>query len=186
MQGSKPVSTLLVAHFKLSSLLSPQTKEEMEHMSHVPYASVVRSIMYVMVCTRPNISHIVSVVSRYMDRPRKIHWQTVKWILRYLKWTSHVGLVYDKSSDISGEIVGCVDYDYARDLDRRISLSRYVFTLGGCVISWKTTLESTVALSTTEAKYITVIEIVKEAIWSMNLVSNLVLQQELIVVYCDS
>ena len=49
----------------------------MEHMSHVPYASAVRSIMYVMVCTRPNISHAVSVVSRYMDRPRKIHWKAV-------------------------------------------------------------------------------------------------------------
>ena len=84
------------------------------------------------------------------------------------------------------EIVGYVDSNYVGDLDRRKSLITYVFTLGGCVISWKTTLESTVALSTTEAKYITVIEIVKEAIWSMNLVSNLVLQQELIVVYCDS
>ena len=65
-------------------------------MSHVPYASTVGSIMYVMVCTRLEISHAVSVVSRYMDRPRKIHWQTMKWILRYLRGTSHVDLVYVK------------------------------------------------------------------------------------------
>ena len=65
-------------------------------MLHVPYASAVGNIMYAMVCTRLDISHAVSVVSRYMDRPRKIHWQTMKWILRYLRGTSHVDLVYVK------------------------------------------------------------------------------------------
>ena len=43
-------------------------------MSHVPYASATRSIMYAIVCTRLNISHVVRVMSRYMDHPRKIHW----------------------------------------------------------------------------------------------------------------
>ena len=80
-QGSKLASTLLATHFKLSSALSPQIEEEGEHMSHVPYASAIGSIMYVMVCTRPNISYAVSVVSRYMDRLEKIHWQAMKWIL---------------------------------------------------------------------------------------------------------
>ena len=47
-------------------------------MSHVPYASTVGSIMYVMVCTRLEISHAISVVSKYMDHPQKIHWQAVK------------------------------------------------------------------------------------------------------------
>ena len=65
-------------------------------MLHVPYASAVGNIMYAMVCTMLDISHAVSVVSRYMDRPRKIHWQTMKWILRYLRGTSHVDLVYVK------------------------------------------------------------------------------------------
>ena len=80
-QGSKLASTLLETHFKLSSALSPQIEEEGEHMSHVPYASAIGSIMYVMVCTRPNISYAVSVVSRYMDRLEKTHWQAMKWIL---------------------------------------------------------------------------------------------------------
>ena len=87
MQGSKLVSTPFTSHFKLSSALLPQIKEEREYMSHVPYASVVWSIIYVMVCTRLDISHAVSVVSRYMDHPGNIHWQVVKWILRYLRGT---------------------------------------------------------------------------------------------------
>ena len=81
MQQSKPVSTPLAAHFKLSGVLSPKSKEEKEYMSHVPYSSVVGSIMYAMVCTRPNILQAVSVVSRNMANPRKEHWQVVKWIL---------------------------------------------------------------------------------------------------------
>ncbi|ONK68535.1 uncharacterized protein A4U43_C05F12950 [Asparagus officinalis] len=73
MLDAKPVKTLLAAHFRLSADLSPQTEEEEQYMSCVPYASVVGSIMYAMVCTRPNISHTVSVVSRYMDKPGKVH-----------------------------------------------------------------------------------------------------------------
>ena len=81
MQQSNPVSTPLAAHFKLSAALSPKSKEEKEYMSHVPYSSAVGSIMYAMVCTRPDISHAISVVSRYMANPSKEHWQAVKWIL---------------------------------------------------------------------------------------------------------
>ena len=73
MQQSKPVSTPLAAHFKLLATLSPKSKEEKEYMSHVPYSSAVGSIMYAMVCTRLDISHATSVVSRYMANPGKEH-----------------------------------------------------------------------------------------------------------------
>ena len=73
MQQSKPVSTPLAAHFKLSVDLSPQFEEEKEHMSRVPYTSAVGSMMYAMVCTRLDISQAVSVVSRYMANPGKEH-----------------------------------------------------------------------------------------------------------------
>ena len=63
MLDAKPVKTPLAAHFQLSADLSPQSDEEEMYMSHVPYASAVGSIMYAMVCTRPDISHAVSVVS---------------------------------------------------------------------------------------------------------------------------
>lgn len=64
MKNAKPVSTPLAAHFRLSATLSPQSVEDKRHMSHVPYSSAVGSVMYAMVCTRQNISHAVSVVSR--------------------------------------------------------------------------------------------------------------------------
>ena len=177
MQQSKLVSTPLVAHFKLSKALSPKSKEEKEYMSHVPH---------VMVCTHPDISHAVNVVSRYMANPSKEHWQAVKWILRYLRGTANIGLVYDRVSTDSGSVIGYVDSDFASDLDERKSLTGYVFTLSGSVISWKSTLQSTVALSTTKVEYMAATEAVKEAIWLKGLVGDLGLQQDDFVVFCDN
>jgi hypothetical protein len=88
MKDAKPVSIPLAAHFRLSSDLSPKKEEERTYMSQVPYSSAVGCIMYAMVCTRPDISHAVSVVSRFMSNPGKEHWHAVKWILRYLRGTS--------------------------------------------------------------------------------------------------
>jgi hypothetical protein len=80
MHDSKPVSTLIAPHFKLSSSQSPSTDSDFEYMSKVTYSSVVDSLMYVMVCSRPDLSYAMSLVSRYMTNPGKEHWNTVKWI----------------------------------------------------------------------------------------------------------
>ena len=85
MQNAKPVSTLLAAHFRLSSALSPQSDDEIDYMSRVPYSSAVGSLMYAMVCSRPDLSYAVSAVSRYMANPGKEHWKAVQWIFRYLR-----------------------------------------------------------------------------------------------------
>ena len=71
MNETKPVSTPLGSHFRLSKKHSPKIKEERNHMSKVPYASAIGNLMYAMVCTRADIAHVVGVVSRYMSRPRK-------------------------------------------------------------------------------------------------------------------
>ena len=64
-------------HFKLSKEQSPKTEEERDHMSKVPYALAIGSLMYAMVCTRPDIAHVVGVVSRFMSKPGKQHWEVV-------------------------------------------------------------------------------------------------------------
>ena len=68
MKEAKPVSPHLGSHFKLSKEPSLKIEEERVYMSKVPYASVIGSLMYVTVCTRPDIAHVVGVVSRYMSR----------------------------------------------------------------------------------------------------------------------
>ena len=87
MSDSKPVKTLLTNHFRLFKDQCPETDEEKDFMAKVPYASSIESLMYVMVCTRLDIAHVVKAVSRFMSNPRKQHWEVVKWILRYLRGT---------------------------------------------------------------------------------------------------
>ena len=70
-----------------------------------------------------------------MDHPGKIHRQTVKWILQYLRGTSHIDLVYDKSNDNCREFVSYVDSNCTKNFNKRRSLIKYVLTLCGNVIS---------------------------------------------------
>ncbi|KAG8480197.1 hypothetical protein CXB51_024909 [Gossypium anomalum] len=151
MRSAKPVSTPLAAHFRLSSALSPQSDDEIKYMSHVPYSSAVGSLMYAMVCSRPDLSYAVSAFGRTEDG-----------------------------------VIGYVDVDFAGDLDRRRYLTGYVFTIGGCAISWKATLQTTVALSTTEAEYMAITEACKEAIWLKGLFSELDEDLQISTVFCDS
>ena len=74
------------------------TDEEKCYMSRVPYASAVGSLMYVMVCTRPDIAYVVGVVSRFLSNPAKENWEGIKWILRYPKGTSEMCLCFRKSN----------------------------------------------------------------------------------------
>ena len=107
-------------------------------MSHVPYASVVGSLMYAMVCTRPDIAHAVRVLSRYMSKPRKEHWTVVKRVFRYLCGTTDHVICYQGrvGPNIVLDVHGFVDADWAGDLNHRISTSGYVFNLFGGAISW--------------------------------------------------
>ncbi|XP_070014446.1 secreted RxLR effector protein 161-like [Nicotiana sylvestris] len=107
---------------------------EREYMSRVPYANVVGSLMYVMICTRPDISHAIRVVSRYMHDLGKEHWQAVKGILRYIRNT----------------------------VDVRLILSRKIVSIWLDIVTW--IMQSTDALSTTEVEYMSIMEAVKDAI----------------------
>ena len=152
-------------------------------MSQVPYASAVGSLMFAMICTRPDITHVVRVISRYMANPGKEHWNTVKRILRYIKGTSDVVLCYGGLDFI---VRGYVDSDYAGDLDRSKSTTGYVFTLTSGTVSWVSKLQSVVARSTTEAEYVAATQASKEAVWLKMIMEELGHEQESIPLFCDS
>ena len=78
MQNTKPVSKPLSNHSKLSKEMCPETQEEIDYRSRIPYSSVVGSLMYAMVCKRPDIAHVVRVVSRYINNLGKEHWKAVQ------------------------------------------------------------------------------------------------------------
>nr|GEZ94202.1 retrotransposon protein, putative, Ty1-copia subclass [Tanacetum cinerariifolium] len=115
-----------------------------------------------------DIAYVVSIVSRYLANPGKNHWEAVKWILKYLRGTTNVGLIYGTNRGNHKDVTGFVDSDYAKDLNKGRSITGYAFLVQGCVVSWKATLQYMVALSTTEVEYMALTEAVKEDIWLKN------------------
>ena len=183
MQNAKVVSTPLGVHFRLSKEQSPKTEEGRAYMEKVPYALAIGSLMYVMVCTRPDIAQAVGAVSRYMNNPGKLHWEAVKWILRYLQGTTSKALCF-KGGDMV--LTGYVDADLAGNVDIRRSTTGYVYTLGGTAVSWGSQLQKIIALSTTEAEYVAVTEANKEMVWLQSFLEELGQKQEDNVLHCDS
>uniref|UniRef100_A0A2N9FZT3 Uncharacterized protein n=1 Tax=Fagus sylvatica TaxID=28930 RepID=A0A2N9FZT3_FAGSY len=163
MLDAKPVSTPLANHFRLS----------------------VGCLMFAMVCTKLDLAHAVSTISRYMANSGREHWNAVKWIFRYLKGSAEHGILFLRQSGINS-VIGYVDADYVGDMDDMRSTIGYLFTLSGGLICWKSTLQSIVAMSTTEAEYMAVAEVAKEALWLKGLVKELGLNQSGVQMHCDS
>uniref|UniRef100_A0A803QJ04 Retrovirus-related Pol polyprotein from transposon TNT 1-94 n=1 Tax=Cannabis sativa TaxID=3483 RepID=A0A803QJ04_CANSA len=148
--------------------------------------AITWSLMYAMVCSRPDIWYAMSMVSRYLADPGQQHWSALKWILRYIKGTLDLGIKFGNESFTKEVVTSCVDLDYAGCLDTRRSLRGYVFTvLGGCV-SWKETLQKVVALSSIEAEYMATAEAIKEALWLKGFTTELGLNSEDTTVHCDN
>ncbi|XP_015163879.1 uncharacterized protein [Solanum tuberosum] len=119
MDNAKVVNTPLAMHFKLSTRHCPSSDGEKEDMKKVLYASVVGSLMYAMVCIRPDIAHAVSIVSRFLSNPGREHWNVVKWIMRYLCGTSSLSLCFGTGKPI---LCGSTNSDMAGDVDTQAKL----------------------------------------------------------------
>ncbi|CAM8880287.1 unnamed protein product [Rhodiola kirilowii] len=153
----------LGGHLVFSKEDCPKTEQERKNMLNIPYDVDVGSVMYGMICTRPDLAFSISVLSRYMSDPGIKHWEAMKYLLRYLLGTKGLGLVYRNHEPMAG-IVGYVDSDYASNRDNRKSTTTFYFTWNGKCVSWKSQLQPIVALSSTEAEYIATTEAAKEAI----------------------
>lgn len=180
----KSVQTPLGAHFKLRAATEKDLKEQEEDMKTVPYASAVGSIMYAMIGTRVDLAYPVGVISRFMSKPLKEHWQAVKWVMRYIKGSIEMKLVFKRQEKFV--LRGYCDSDFSGELDHMRSTGGYVFTLGGGTISWRSSLQKVVALSTTEAEHMALAEAGKEAVWIKRLMNEMGFHQGAVEVFCDS
>ena len=164
MSECKPVATPIPSHYKLCAVKGELSKDDENCMKGVPYSNALGSLMYAMVGTRPDIAYGVSLVRRFISKCSREHWKAVKWLLRYIKGSVGVGLCYEANKEGGNSIRGYCDFDYTADLDRRRSLTGYVFIVGGNVVSRKSNLQHIVTLSTTEAKYVALVEPIKEVV----------------------
>ena len=155
-------------------------------MRRIPYASTVGSLMYVMLCTRPDIYYVVRIVSRYQSNPRMGHWIAVKHILKYLRRTRDYMLVYS-GGDLN--LIGYIDSDFQSDKDSRKSTFGSIFTLGGGAVVWRSIKQSSIADSTMEVEYIAACEAAKESVWLKKFYTNLEVVPNMenpLVLYCDN
>ena len=183
MEKAKVVSTPLATHFKLSSIQSPSSEVENLDMQWVPYTSAVGSLMYAMVCTRPDIAHVVGTVSRFLSNPGREHWNAVKWILRYLHGIVDMRLCFggDKPT-----LLGYLYSDMAGDIDSRRFTLGYLIKFAGGVVTWQSKLQKCVALSTTEAEFIAITEACKELLWVKKFFQELGFVQDKYLLFVDS
>ena len=184
MEQAKAVSTPMGTHFALRAATELELRDQAEAMKKVPYQSAVGSLMYSMICTRPDLAFAVGLVCRYMSNPIKDHWLAVKWLLRYLRGSVKTRLVFRKEGEFA--VRGYCDADYAGDADKRRSTTGMVFTVGGNPVSWRSSLQKVVALSSTESEYISLSEASREAVWLKGFVNELGFNQDAIKIYCDS
>lgn len=184
MSDCRAVSTPLGSQFKLQSLTKPEEQQQAREMENIPYTSAVGSLMYAMVGSRPDLAYAVGVVCRFMSKPGVSHWLAVKWIMKYVRGALKLNLTFTKNEDFM--IRGYCDSDYASDLDRSRSITGYVFTVGGNTVSWRSSLQKVVALSTTEAEYMALSDSVREGLWLKGICEEMKLNKGEVEVHCDS
>jgi len=159
---------------------------EGEKIDSTYYKQMIGSLMY-MTATRPDLTYVVSLISRFMEAPTELHYQVVRKILRYLKGTLDYGLFYKKKKSERHKLVGFSDSDYAGDVDDRKNTSGYVFLLNGATISLSSKKQTIVTLSTTEAEFIAAASCVCQGIWLRGILEEVkYTQQGLIMLFCDN
>ena len=167
MQNTKPASTPLPTGFTPRISLEKASPE----LLHC-YQSVIGSLMYLMLGTRPDINYTVIKLSMYMANPNQSHLDKALYILRYLNGTNKYHLLYDGMTENNGLITFC-DSDYGSDPDTRKSQSGMLVKLAGAAICWKSRKQDTVALSSTEAEYVSLSDSIRQLIWIRSLLGEI-------------
>ncbi|THG97055.1 hypothetical protein EW026_g4883 [Hermanssonia centrifuga] len=140
---------------------------ELRHM----YQSMIGTLLYLMLGTRPDISFAVTKLSQFMSNPTSEHMAAVKHIFRYLNGNRHLVIRYDGLSG-SG-LIGYVDSDWAEDKDDRHSIMGSAFFMANGVVSWVSRKQKTVALSSTEAEYMALSDTCRQISWLRQFESEL-------------
>ena len=147
---------------------------EMDERISYGYPTLIGSLMYLAIGTRPDIAFTVNKLAQFTSNPKKMHWTAAKRVFRYLKYTRHHTLTYGGDDDILHTDLNIFcDADWATDTSDRKSISGYVITVAGGAVSWSSKKQATVALSTAEAEYVAATHIAKQVLWQRSLFTEL-------------
>ena len=171
LANAKSTSTPMVPN----SALSADDEDLLNKDEKSVYMSIVGSLMYAMVCTRPDLAYTLSRLSKFMANPATRHMTAARHALRYLCGTQNACIHYARGTAATerAHVDAYSDSDFAADVDTRRSTSGYVFTYNGSAICWKSKQQDMVTLSTMEAEYVGLTEACREMIWLQSLMADL-------------
>ena len=179
MQDSKPTSTPLSSGAQLTKAATTDTL-----MDQKEYQSMIGSIMYAMLATRPDLAQSIQQTSQFSQKPTTTHEKAVKQAFRYINGTVNEGITF--FGNLGMNLGFWSDANWGRE-EGRESVSGFVGTLAGGAVTYSSKKQVTVALSSTESEYMALLHALKERIWLLRFLREIgynIDDQNLI--YCDN
>lgn len=138
------------------------------------------SLVLSCISTRPDITHAVSLLSQFNENPGLNHWKAAKRVLRYLKGTKSMKLVFEKTRK---KLEGFADADWGNDADDRRSYTGYFFKLANAAVIWSSRKQKSITLSSTEAEYVSLSEAAKEVMHFKKFLEEVLGHQEELIIF---
>lgn len=179
MEDCKPSATPM----ETGVILNKPKESQDSSACNYDYRGLIGSLMYIAVGSRPDIAHAVSYLSQFNDCHTETHWKSAKRVLRYLKGTKDCCLTFQKGGL---EIAAFADSDWGRNEADRRSYTGFVFRLGKSIVSWESRKQKTVALSSTEAEYMSLSDTCKEALFLRKFLKEILGKTPKIIIYNDN
>src|SRR5258706_11518912 len=164
MTDSNPAPTPMEENARLSMRMCLDTDEQKAQMAKVPYRELIGKLIYLAVATRPDISYAIGMLCRFVENPGPEHWGVAKRILRYLKGTLGLKLVYSHTTS-KDRFVTYSDADLSRNPDNLRSTGGFAICMGGATVQWGSRLQPHILLSSTESEYTIASKVTCEIMW---------------------
>jgi hypothetical protein len=120
--------------------------------------------------TRPDLAFSYSQLSKFVQYPGMAHLEAAERVLQYVRGTYDQGIsFYDLGPDKRNKLGGWVDSDFASDIDSRKSMTGYLMSLNGGPISWKSSRQGGVTLSSSEAEFVAASQAGQEVVYLRDL-----------------
>lgn len=162
LEDCNPVATPMLDRITKEDCPTEGSQDQ-RNMKQQPFRQIVGCISYLMLACRPDLAYVVTSLAKVQSNPGVIHLQAAKRVLRYLSGSRSLGVQYKSNGNT--DILAFADADWAGNRDSRRSTTGYIFMLASGPISWNCRLQQTVALSSTEAEYMSIGDAVRECIW---------------------
>ncbi|GKC09732.1 retrovirus-related pol polyprotein from transposon TNT 1-94 [Tanacetum coccineum] len=177
LEDSKPTKTPMSTKIKLTK------DDEADSVDSSKYRGMIGSLLY-LTASRPDIMFSVCLCARFQENPKTTHLEAVKRIFRYIRGTSHLGLWYPKGTGI--ETIVYADSDHAGDYVDRKSTSGVCTFMGCCLTSWFAKKQTALAISTTEAEYVSAGKACQQALWMKQALIDYGIRLDDVPIMCDN